>query len=118
MGIFYLQCQISYSLQIGDFEMHMKRNLEVTIPPPPFESPQVAPPIPGEPMNSSTEVVALSSADKVNPFINISPEKTAKLAALEASGATDYVIVSCPVVCIYGQLLVKLSIRCFSRLIN
>lgn len=99
-------------MQVGDFEMHMKRNLEVTIPPPPIESPKVAPPIPGEPMNSSTAVVAPPSPgkpsdDKVNPFINIAPEKTAKLAALEASGATGYVIVSSPTVCIHGQLLVN-----------
>lgn len=90
-------------LKVGDFEMHMKRNIEAAIPPPPVESPIVAPPIPGEPMNSSTAIVAPPSSakptsEKVSPFINIAAEKTAKLAALEASGATGYVIVSSPTV--------------------
>ncbi|KAI5670429.1 hypothetical protein M9H77_10793 [Catharanthus roseus] len=90
-------------LKVGDFEMHLKRNIEATMAPALIESPTVAPPIPSEPMNESASVAPPSSppkpsAEKVSPFTNVAAEKSAKLAALEASGATGFVLVSSPTV--------------------
>ncbi|PSS33274.1 Biotin carboxyl carrier protein of acetyl-CoA carboxylase [Actinidia chinensis var. chinensis] len=79
-------------LKVGDFEMHLKRNVGVTeapmpvassTPPPPESSPASPPPPP--PPRSSTE--------KNNPFTNVCAQKSAKLPALEASGTSGYVLV-------------------------
>lgn len=64
-------------------------------------SPTIAPPIPSEPMNKSVSSVpsqskAKPSSEKVSPFMNTSYGKPAKLAALEASGSNNYVLVKSP----------------------
>ncbi|KAF2296322.1 hypothetical protein GH714_037403 [Hevea brasiliensis] len=61
-------------LKVGDFEMHLRRNVGATKAPLSNISPTEPPPIPTKPMDSS------------------------KLAALEASGATGYVLVASPTV--------------------
>lgn len=90
-------------VKVGDFEMHLKRNIQPPIAPAPVESPTVAPPIPSEPMNQSAPAPAplappKPSTEKMSPFTNVPVEKSAKLAALEASGASGYVLVASPTV--------------------
>uniref|UniRef100_A0A5B6ZXC2 Lipoyl-binding domain-containing protein n=1 Tax=Davidia involucrata TaxID=16924 RepID=A0A5B6ZXC2_DAVIN len=90
-------------LKIGDFEMHMKRNIGVTKAPMAVISPTTPPAIPTKPMIEAAPAAPLSSPpkpspEKISPFTNVSLEKSAKLAALEASGASGYVIVSSPTV--------------------
>ncbi|KAG2328848.1 hypothetical protein Bca4012_021526 [Brassica carinata] len=96
-------------LKVGDFEMNLKRKIgqtETPIPVPDI-SPSVAPPIPSEPMNQSVSASASASAaaspskakpasEKVSPFINAAYRKSSKLAALEASGSNNYVLVTSP----------------------
>ncbi|CAI9091795.1 OLC1v1026911C1 [Oldenlandia corymbosa var. corymbosa] len=94
---------VELKVKIGDFEMHMKRNVELPKAPAHVESPTVAPPIPSEPMNELAPVAAPPPAppkptEKVSPFTNIPAERSAKLAALEASGSSGYVLVSSPTV--------------------
>ncbi|GKV46383.1 hypothetical protein SLEP1_g53369 [Rubroshorea leprosula] len=89
--------------------MHLKQNVRATKAPLSNIPPMTAPPIPTEPMN---EVVAVAAAvapsplpppkfspEKTTPFTNVSFGKLSKLAALEASRASNYVLVSSPVVC-------------------
>ena len=80
--------------------MHLKRNINSAEAPVLFASPTEAPPIPSKPMSDSAPAAAPSSSVKAkeNPFVNDSVKKSRKLAALEASGATGYVLVSCPTV--------------------
>ncbi|KAG8390150.1 hypothetical protein BUALT_Bualt01G0053600 [Buddleja alternifolia] len=89
-------------LKFGDFELHMKRKVDSPIIPAPFVPQTAAPPVPSKPTNESTSSAPppqpKSSAEKVSPFTNVSAEKAAKLAALEASGSNGYVIVSSPTV--------------------
>ncbi|KAL3521267.1 hypothetical protein ACH5RR_019416 [Cinchona calisaya] len=90
-------------LKVGDFEMHLKRIIEPPKAPAPVESPTVAPPIPSKPINESVPAPAppappKPSAEKVSPFTNISARKSTKLAALEASGASGYILVASPLV--------------------
>ncbi|XP_057981667.1 uncharacterized protein LOC131166978 [Malania oleifera] len=96
-------------LKVGDFEMHLKRNIGATKFPMSNISPTTPPPIPTEPMDESAPVAAPSSpspsslppkstSEKTNPFTNVSSLKSSKLAALEASGTNAYVIVSSPTV--------------------
>lgn len=87
-------------IKIGDFEMHLKRNINSAEAPVLVASPTEAPPIPSKPMSDSAPAAAPSSTVKAkeNPFVNDSVKKSRKLAALEASGATGYVLVSCPTV--------------------
>ncbi|XP_027110715.1 uncharacterized protein LOC113762383 isoform X2 [Coffea eugenioides] len=87
-------------VKVGDFEMHLKRNIQPPIAPAPVESPTVAPPIPSEPMNQSVPPPAppKPSTEKMSPFTNVPAEKSAKLAALEASGASGYVLAASPTV--------------------
>nr|XP_043615556.1 biotin carboxyl carrier protein of acetyl-CoA carboxylase-like [Erigeron canadensis] len=87
-------------MKIGGFEMHLKRNIKSAEPIMPVASPTEAPPIPSKPMNESTPVTASSppTSQKTTPFTNVPVEKSRKLAALEASGASGYVLVSCPTV--------------------
>ncbi|GLT30467.1 hypothetical protein SLA2020_052660 [Shorea laevis] len=71
--------------------------------------PMPAPPIPTKPVNESAHVAAAvapsppptpkSSPEKTTPFINVSFGKSSKVAALQASGASNYVLVSSPMVC-------------------
>ncbi|KAJ6718119.1 hypothetical protein OIU79_006113 [Salix purpurea] len=82
--------------------MHLKRNIGVAKPsftsstPPP-------PPIPSPPMEVSAAVSpapspSKSSVEKTTPFTNVSFRNSSKLAALEASGASGYVLVASPTV--------------------
>ncbi|KAG7561052.1 Biotin/lipoyl attachment [Arabidopsis thaliana x Arabidopsis arenosa] len=92
-------------LKVGDFEMNLKRKIGAATNPIPMAdiSPTIAPPIPSEPMNKSVSSApspskAKPSSEKVSPFKNTSYGKPAKLAALEASGSNNYVLVTSPAV--------------------
>ncbi|OAY38344.1 biotin carboxyl carrier protein of acetyl-CoA carboxylase [Manihot esculenta] len=90
-------------LKVGDFEMHLRRNVGATIVPMSSISPTEPPPIPTKPMNVSASVAPSpsppkTSTEKATPFKNISFGKSSKLAALEASGTTGYVLVASPTV--------------------
>ncbi|XP_057475925.1 uncharacterized protein LOC130763917 [Actinidia eriantha] len=82
-------------LKVGDFEMHLKRNVGVTESPMPVASPPPPPPPPLEssPTSSTPPTLPRSSTEKNNPFTNVSVRISAKLAALEASGTSGYVLV-------------------------
>ncbi|CAK7325936.1 unnamed protein product [Dovyalis caffra] len=90
-------------LKVGDFEMHLKRNVGAAKAP--LTSSTPAPPIPTPPMEVSATVSTApapspskSSVEKSTPFTNVSFGKSSKLAALEASGASGYVLVASPTV--------------------
>ncbi|XP_073124560.1 uncharacterized protein [Henckelia pumila] len=88
-------------VKFGAFEIHMKRNIVVPTAPVPVFTLETSPPIPGEPVDVPTSAPApppKSSAEKVSPFTNVSVEKAAKLAAIEAIRSDGYVIVSSPTV--------------------
>ncbi|CAN1325658.1 Biotin carboxyl carrier protein of acetyl-CoA carboxylase [Linum perenne] len=93
-------------VKVGDFEMHLRRNIGgATTAPLSNISPAMAPPIPSEPMNVTAPAAPPSSPSpkKSDPFINVSFGKSPKLAALEASGATRYVLVASPTVGAYKK---------------
>ncbi|CAN1165109.1 Biotin carboxyl carrier protein of acetyl-CoA carboxylase [Linum perenne] len=100
-------------VKVGDFEMHLRRNIGgATTAPLSNISPAMAPPIPSEPMNVTAPAVTQAPAPappsspspkKSDPFINVSFGKSPKLAALEASGATRYVLVASPTVGAYKK---------------
>ncbi|KAK1377909.1 Biotin/lipoyl attachment [Heracleum sosnowskyi] len=86
-------------LKIGDFEMHLKRNIEAPV----AVAPVAPAPVPTAPKAESTPASLApsppkTSPGKTNPFTNIPVEKSRKLAALEASGASGYVLVASPTV--------------------
>lgn len=88
-------------LKVGDFEMHLKRNVGAAKAP--LISSTPLPPIPTPPMEVSAAVSpspspSKSSVEKTTPFTNVSFGKSSKLAALEASGASGYVLVASPTV--------------------
>ncbi|XP_004240889.1 uncharacterized protein [Solanum lycopersicum] len=92
-------------LKVGDFELHLKRNIEAPVVPAPVVSappPPPPPPSASKPSISSTAAPAASpgksTSGKISPFTNVAAEKSAKLAALESTGASGYVLVSCPTV--------------------
>ncbi|KAK8546100.1 hypothetical protein V6N13_067334 [Hibiscus sabdariffa] len=90
-------------MKIGDFEMHLKRNVGATKVPMSNISPTTAPPIPSEPMNEAGATTPpppppKPSPEKPSPFKNIASGKSSKLAALEASGSSNYVLVPSPIV--------------------
>ncbi|CAN4101593.1 unnamed protein product [Withania somnifera] len=90
-------------LKVGDLEMHLKRNIEDPVAPAPVISSPPPPPSASKPSVSSTATSpvaspGISSLEKVSPFTNVAAEKSAKLAALKATGASGYVLVSCPTV--------------------
>ncbi|XWS74754.1 hypothetical protein CRYUN_Cryun01aG0024800 [Craigia yunnanensis] len=90
-------------MKIGDFEMHLKRNVGATKAPLSNISPTTAPPIPTKPMNESAAVTLppsppKPSSEKPTPFKNVAFGKSSKLAALEASGSNNYVLVPSPIV--------------------
>ncbi|XP_050385882.1 uncharacterized protein LOC126802314 isoform X2 [Argentina anserina] len=80
-------------LKVGDFQMHIKRNIGATSAPVSTISPTVAPPIPSPPASPPK-----SSPAKATPFNNGSVAKSPKLAALEASGSNGYILVTSPTV--------------------
>lgn len=87
-------------MKIGGFELHLKRNIKSAEAMIPIASPTEAPPIPSKPMTGSAPATTSPSppSQKVTPFTNVPVEKSKKLAALEASGASGYVLVACPTV--------------------
>lgn len=89
-------------VKLGAFEIHMKRNIDGPVIPAPVVHQTTAPPVPSKPAELTAAVSppspSKSSKEKVGPFTNVSVEKAAKLAALEASGSSGYVIVSSPTV--------------------
>ncbi|XP_057509931.1 uncharacterized protein LOC130792416 isoform X3 [Actinidia eriantha] len=89
-------------LKVGDFEMHLKRDMSATISPTPAVSP-LTPPVYSSPIIESAPVSEpsaspKSSTEKISPFANVSEKKSAKLAALEAFGPSGYVLVPSPIV--------------------
>lgn len=91
-------------LKVGNFEMHVKRNVGAAeVPAPVIASPVTPPPIPAEPVNKSSSGVSPPSApkpssEKAAPFMNVTFGKSAKVKALEASGSSGYALVSSPTV--------------------
>lgn len=90
-------------MKVGDFEMHLKRNIGVTKTPTSFISPSTPPPVPSKPMIESAPAASpasppKSSSEKISPFKNVAVAKSSKLEALEASGSNAYVLVSSPTV--------------------
>lgn len=83
-------------LKIGDFEMHLKRNIGAVNAPVP-----VAPPVPSEPMDQSAPAAPPPSApkpEKSSLFASASSAITSKLASLEASSANGFKLVTSPTV--------------------
>ncbi|KNA11168.1 hypothetical protein SOVF_137780 [Spinacia oleracea] len=85
-------------LKVGDFEMHLKRNVGAVNTPVP-----VAPPIPSEPMVQSAPAALSTSApkpslEKSSLFASASSAASSKLASLEASGADGFELVTSPTV--------------------
>ncbi|KMS99453.1 hypothetical protein BVRB_2g044520 [Beta vulgaris subsp. vulgaris] len=85
-------------LKVGDFEMHLKRNVGAVNAPVP-----VAPPVPTEPMLQSTPAVPSTSSPKPSPeksslFASASSAVSSKLASLEASGVNGFKLVTSPTV--------------------
>ncbi|KAM0954359.1 putative biotin/lipoyl attachment [Dioscorea sansibarensis] len=89
-------------IKVGDFEMHLRRDIGAPPAPPalPIVSPTTAPPVPSKPMTESAPIDAPAAPQKASssPFSNVSPAKASKLAALEASGSNTFVVVSSPTV--------------------
>ncbi|GLT31527.1 hypothetical protein SLA2020_062580 [Shorea laevis] len=94
-------------MKIGDIEMHLKWNVEAKKAPLSSVPPMTALPIPAKAMNESPSVAAAAapsapppkfSPEKTTPFTNVSFGKSSKLAALEASGPNNFVLVSSPMV--------------------
>ncbi|KAK8487294.1 hypothetical protein V6N11_012797 [Hibiscus sabdariffa] len=92
-------------MKIGDFEIHLKRNVGATKAPMSIISPTTAPPIPSEPMNETAAANSplppsppKPSPEKPTPFKNGAFGKSRKLAALKASRSSNYVQVPSPIV--------------------
>lgn len=88
-------------LKVGEFEMHLKRNIGVVRAPLSAISPTIPPPIPSKPMIESAPTASAppnNLPEKTTPFTNVPLEKSSKIAALEASGSKGYVLVSSPTV--------------------
>lgn len=92
-------------LKVGAFEMHLKRDIGNPVATvsgaPAIASPTTAPPIPSKPMVESATaaqptVPQKSAPASKSPFANVPSSRASKLAALEASGAKSYVLVSSP----------------------
>uniref|UniRef100_A0A803M410 Lipoyl-binding domain-containing protein n=1 Tax=Chenopodium quinoa TaxID=63459 RepID=A0A803M410_CHEQI len=86
------------AFEVGDFEMHLKRNVGAVNAPVP-----IAPPIPSEPMVQSAPATPSSapkpSVEKTSLFPSASSAVSSKLASLEASsGANGFKLVSSPTV--------------------
>ncbi|MCI01628.1 biotin carboxyl carrier protein of acetyl-CoA carboxylase, partial [Trifolium medium] len=95
-------------LKVGEFEMHLKRNIGANTGaskvPLSNISPTTPPPIPSKPIYESAPdtpepLPPKSSPEKTNPFANVSSQKSSKLTALEASGTNTYVLIKSPTVC-------------------
>ncbi|CAL5407532.1 unnamed protein product [Camellia sinensis] len=98
------ELKLKSDTKVGDFEMHLKRNIAPTVVPMPVVSPATPPPISNKLMIESVPASPISplpksSTEKISPFTNVPAEKSSKLAALEASGASGYVLVLSSIVC-------------------
>ncbi|KAG0453622.1 hypothetical protein HPP92_024926 [Vanilla planifolia] len=109
-------------LKIGDFEMHLKRDVRSPKAYPHtasnIVSPTIAPPIPTEPMSEMGLVahppeLSKPSLSPNSPFAYVSPMKESKLASLEASGTSGYVTVLSHTVGSFmgGSLLAKHKLK-------
>lgn len=86
-------------LKVGDFEMHLKRNIGAAEAPVPAASSTAPPPTVSEPVTESAPASPTKSAsEKSSPFVHVPVEKARKIAALEASGTSGYVLVASPTV--------------------
>ncbi|ESW35582.1 hypothetical protein PHAVU_001G247000 [Phaseolus vulgaris] len=89
-------------VKVGDFEMHIKRNIGATTVPLSNISPTTPPPIPSKPMDSAPGTLPpsppKSSPEKKNPIIDASRKKSPILTALEASESGTYVLIPSPTV--------------------
>ncbi|XP_020229424.2 uncharacterized protein LOC109810378, partial [Cajanus cajan] len=85
-------------LKVGETEMHLKRTVGVTKAPMANSSPTTTPPVPTKPVVESVPSIPPPSPAKSSPFVNDSLAKSSKLAALDASGSNNYVVVSSPTV--------------------
>ncbi|PNY12884.1 biotin carboxyl carrier protein of acetyl-CoA carboxylase [Trifolium pratense] len=99
-------------LKVGEFEMHLKRNIGANTGaskvPLSNISPTTPPPIPSKPIYESAPdtpepLPPISSPEKTNPFANVSSQKSSKLTALEASGANTYVLIKSPTVGLFRR---------------
>lgn len=80
--------------------MHLKRNIETPVSVAYHATP---PPVPSKPESDAPAAAPSppkATSAKTNPFTNTQVEKSRKLAALEASGASGYVLVASPTVCL------------------
>ncbi|KAI8540160.1 hypothetical protein RHMOL_Rhmol09G0240600 [Rhododendron molle] len=116
-------------LKVGDFEMHLKRNIgaaeipmavdyHATYAPvsssPTSEAapaPALPPPPPPPPPPPRLPLPPKSSTEKMSPFVNVSAEQSAKLAALEASGFSEYVFVKSPKVGLFQRSRTHKGVR-------
>ncbi|KAE9606195.1 hypothetical protein Lal_00025520 [Lupinus albus] len=90
-------------VKVGEFEMHLKRNIGATKLPVSNISPTAPPPVPTEPVVELKPATPppsplKSSSEKTKPFVNVPKDSSQKLAALEASGTNNYVLVPSPTV--------------------
>ncbi|KAF9590421.1 hypothetical protein IFM89_035256 [Coptis chinensis] len=87
-------------LKIGDFEMNLKHNIGATSTSIPVISTSEPTAVPSKPVAESAPTSSSPSLPKetISPFKYVSPEKSSKLASLEASGSNGYVLVLSPTV--------------------
>ncbi|CAK8566431.1 unnamed protein product [Lathyrus sativus] len=95
-------------LKVGEFEMHLKRNIGAAKAPLSNISSTIPPPIPSKPMDETAPATPqplppTSSPEKNNPFATVSPQKSSKLTALEASGTSTYELISAPMVGLFQR---------------
>ena len=97
--------------------MHIKRDME-TIAPTPVVSPPTPPHVSSSPIIESAPVSKpsappKSSMEKISPFANVSEKKSAKLAALEASGTSGYVLLLSKTVSFFGAFVTSICTNQF-----
>lgn len=92
--------------------MNLRRNIGSSITPTPVVSHSVPTAAPSKPAIEPAPAASSTSVSpskpppkKTSPFINVSSEKSAKLASLEASGSNGYVLVSSPTVCVVHYII-------------
>lgn len=87
-------------LKVGDFEMHLKRNIESASTSVPNTTIETQLPVQAKTVNISPPPPLLppppssAKSEKAAPFINASFGKSSRLEALEASGANGFAVVN------------------------
>ncbi|GAB2288189.1 hypothetical protein Dimus_022530 [Dionaea muscipula] len=85
-------------IKVGDFQLHLKRNVGATNAPLAVSSPVIvttdSPEITQSVTSPPVSSITRSSLEKVDPFVNPSIVASSKLAALEANGYIGYKLVS------------------------